>query len=75
MIVCGVHGVRIQPEFKERDRLGFAFMANEISSERRTETAARKIAEMMRQVKAAGGRIVFVAGPVVIHTGGHSGFL
>jgi lysine-ketoglutarate reductase/saccharopine dehydrogenase-like protein (TIGR00300 family) len=70
MIVCGVHGVRIQPEFKERDRLGFAFMANDISSERRTETAVQKIAELMRAVKSDGGRIVFVAGPVVIHTGG-----
>jgi lysine-ketoglutarate reductase/saccharopine dehydrogenase-like protein (TIGR00300 family) len=74
MIVCGAHGIRIQPEFKERDRLGFAFMANEISSERRTETAVRKIAEMMRQIKAEGGRIVFVAGPVVIHTGGTAAF-
>lgn len=73
-IVCGAHGIRIQPEFKERDRMGFAFMANDISSERRTETAVRKIAEMMRQVKADGGRIVFVAGPVVIHTGGTQAF-
>ena len=70
LIVCGAHGVRIQPEFKERDRLGFAFMANDISSERRTETAVRKIAELMRQVKAEQGKIVFVAGPVVVHTGG-----
>ncbi|MBS1790525.1 MAG: TIGR00300 family protein [Acidobacteria bacterium] len=74
MIVCGPQGIRIQPEFKERDRLGFAFMANDISSERRTETAVRKIAEMMRQVKAEGGHIVFVAGPVVIHTGGTQAF-
>lgn len=74
LIVCGAHGIRIQPEFKERDRLGFAFMANDISSERRTETAVRKIAEMMRQVKTEGGRIVFVAGPVVIHTGGTAAF-
>ncbi|MDX2044706.1 MAG: TIGR00300 family protein [Acidobacteriota bacterium] len=73
-IVCGAHGIRIQPEFKERDRHGFAFMANDISSERRTETAVRKIAEMMRQIKADGGRIVFVAGPVVIHTGGTAAF-
>jgi lysine-ketoglutarate reductase/saccharopine dehydrogenase-like protein (TIGR00300 family) len=70
LIVCGAHGVRIQPEFKERDRLGFAFMSNDISSERRTETAVRKIAELMRRVKADHGKIVFVAGPVVIHTGG-----
>jgi lysine-ketoglutarate reductase/saccharopine dehydrogenase-like protein (TIGR00300 family) len=85
LIVCGPHGVRIQPEFKERDRLGFAFMANDISSERRAETAVRKVAEMMRQIKAEGaaaraagadgdGRIVFVAGPVVIHTGGTEPF-
>lgn len=74
MIVCGAHGIRIQPEFKERDRHGFAFMANDISSERRTETAVRKIAEMMRQIKTEGGRIVFVAGPVVIHTGGTQAF-
>jgi lysine-ketoglutarate reductase/saccharopine dehydrogenase-like protein (TIGR00300 family) len=74
MVVCGVHGIRIQPEFKERDRLGFAFMANEISSERRVETAARKVAEIMRQIKLEGGRIAFVAGPVVIHTGGGAAF-
>ncbi len=74
MVVCGSNGVRIQPEFKERDRLGFAFMANDISSERRAETAVRKIAEMMRQIKAEGGRIVFVAGPVVVHTGGAAAF-
>jgi lysine-ketoglutarate reductase/saccharopine dehydrogenase-like protein (TIGR00300 family) len=74
MVVCGSQGIRIQPEFKERDRLGFAFMSNEISSERRAETAVRKVAEMMRQIKAEGGRIVFVAGPVVIHTGGSQAF-
>jgi lysine-ketoglutarate reductase/saccharopine dehydrogenase-like protein (TIGR00300 family) len=73
-IVCGMQGVRIQPEFKERDRLGFAFMANDISSERRTETAVQKIAELMRKIKSTGGRIVFVAGPVVVHTGGVGAF-
>jgi lysine-ketoglutarate reductase/saccharopine dehydrogenase-like protein (TIGR00300 family) len=74
MVVCGTQGIRIQPEFKERDRLGFAFMANEISSERRTATVVRKVAEMMQHIKAEGGRIVFVAGPVVIHTGGSQAF-
>jgi lysine-ketoglutarate reductase/saccharopine dehydrogenase-like protein (TIGR00300 family) len=74
MVVCGSHGIRIQPEFKERDRLGFAFMANEISSERRAETAVRKVAQMMKQIKSEDGRIIFVAGPVVIHTGGSAAF-
>ena len=73
-VVCGPHGIRIQPEFKDRDRMGFAFMANEISSERRAESAVRRVAQLIRQIKAEGGRIIFVAGPVVIHTGGTAAF-
>lgn len=69
-VVCGVDGVRVVPEFVERDRLGFAFMTNEVSSERRVEVAVARIAAMMREIKASGGRVAVVAGPVVIHTGG-----
>ena len=73
-VVCGVAGVRVMPEFRDRDRLGFAFMSNEISSERRVEVGVSRIATMMRDVKAEGGRIAVVAGPVVIHTGGSPHF-
>jgi lysine-ketoglutarate reductase/saccharopine dehydrogenase-like protein (TIGR00300 family) len=73
-IVCGLDGIRVVPEFRPRDRRGFAFMANEVSSERRVEVSVARIAAMMRDVKAAGGRIVFVVGPVVVHTGGVSYF-
>jgi lysine-ketoglutarate reductase/saccharopine dehydrogenase-like protein (TIGR00300 family) len=73
-IVCGIHGIKIVPEFQARDRLGFAFMTNEISSERRVETGVARIAEMMRATKAAGEKIAVVAGPVVVHTGGGSYF-
>jgi lysine-ketoglutarate reductase/saccharopine dehydrogenase-like protein (TIGR00300 family) len=69
-IVCGHEGIRVTPEFRERDRLGFAFMSNDVSSERRVEGSVARIAQMMRDVKAAGGRIAVVAGPVVVHTGG-----
>ena len=69
-VVCGVGGIRVTPEFRERDRHGFAFMTNDISSERRVEVSVGKIAAMMRDVRKGGGRIAFVAGPVVIHTGG-----
>jgi lysine-ketoglutarate reductase/saccharopine dehydrogenase-like protein (TIGR00300 family) len=69
-IVCGNDGIRIQPEFRERDRHGFAFMTNEISSERRVETSIARIADMMRDVRASKGRIIFVMGPVAVHTGG-----
>jgi arginine dihydrolase len=73
-IVCGVGGVKIVPEFRERDRLGFAFMTNEISSERRVEVGVARIAAMMKEVKRTGGRIAVVAGPVVVHTGGGTYF-
>src|SRR5215510_14983953 len=69
-VVCGHVGIRVTPEFKERDRHGFAFMSNDVSSERRVEGSVARIAQMMRDVKSSGGRIAVVAGPVVVHTGG-----
>lgn len=73
-VVCGVGGVRVIPEFQERDRHGFAFMTNEISSERRVEVGVSRIASMIQEIKAGGGRIAVVAGPVVVHTGGSAYF-
>jgi lysine-ketoglutarate reductase/saccharopine dehydrogenase-like protein (TIGR00300 family) len=69
-VVCGHEGIRVTPEFRERDRLGFAFMSNDVSSERRVEGSVARIAAMMREVRKSGGRIAVVAGPVVVHTGG-----
>ncbi len=69
-IVCGFEGIKVSPEFRERDRLGFAFMSSDNSSERHVEASVTKIAAMMREVKRTGGRIAFVVGPVVVHTGG-----
>ena len=69
-VVVGMRGIRVIPESKERDRLGFSFMSNEISSERQVETAVRQTAALMESVRAEGKKIVFVAGPVVVHTGG-----
>ena len=74
-VVCGVGGVRVVPVFRERDRLGFAFMTTEISSERRVDVSVARIADMMRQARQAAGRIAVVAGPVAIHTGGSAHFI
>jgi lysine-ketoglutarate reductase/saccharopine dehydrogenase-like protein (TIGR00300 family) len=73
MVVTGMRGIRVIPESKERDRLAFAFMSNEISSERQVETAVRQTAALARQTKEQGKTIVAVAGPVVVHTGGVAG--
>jgi lysine-ketoglutarate reductase/saccharopine dehydrogenase-like protein (TIGR00300 family) len=73
-LVCGVLGIRVTPEFRDRDRADFAFMSNEVSSERRVEGSVARIAMLMRETKARGQRVVFVAGPVVVHTGGATYF-
>jgi len=69
-VVVGMHGIRVMPETKERDRLSFAFMSNGVSSERQVEAAVRQVAGLIRAAREAGQKIIVVAGPVVIHTGG-----
>ena len=73
-VVCGLQGLRVSPEFRERDRGEFVFMSNEISSERRVEASVARIAALMRDTRARNRPIVFVAGPVVVHTGGSEYF-
>ena len=74
LVVCGTSGIRVLPDIQARDKPTFGFMSNEVSSERRVETAVRRVADQMREIRAKQGRIAFVAGPVVIHTGGSEYF-
>ena len=73
-VVCGVDGIRTFPP--ERQTAGaepadeFAFMASSVSSERRVELAVNEIAADLTRIKEAGGKVVVVPGPVVVHTGG-----
>src|SRR5690242_8578257 len=72
-IVVGLRGIRVLPESKERDRLSFAFMSNGISSERQVETAVRQTAALVRHAVEQKQKVIVVAGPVVVHTGGVAG--
>jgi lysine-ketoglutarate reductase/saccharopine dehydrogenase-like protein (TIGR00300 family) len=69
-VVCGMQGIRVMPDLQGRDKPTFGFMSNDVSSERRVEVAVGRVAEMLRQTRANGEKIAFVAGPVVVHTGG-----
>ncbi len=73
LVVSGMRGIRVLPESKERDRLAFAFMSNGISSERQVETAVRQTASLIQQMRELKLKVVAVAGPVVVHTGGVQG--
>lgn len=68
-VVVGLSGVRVQPEFTPRDRSDFSFMSGEVSSERQVRLAVSKVAELIRQAKDDGKRVIWVPGPVVVHTG------
>jgi lysine-ketoglutarate reductase/saccharopine dehydrogenase-like protein (TIGR00300 family) len=69
-VVVGMRGIRVVPDTKDRDRLSFSFMSNEVSSERQVETAVAQTLAILKSVREAGKKIVVVAGPVVVHTGG-----
>ncbi len=69
-----MQGIRVAPDVQSRDKPSFGFMSNEVSSERRVETAVAKVSDLMARVRKAGGKIAFVAGPVVVHTGGSEYF-
>ncbi|MEP7117350.1 MAG: TIGR00300 family protein [Acidobacteriota bacterium] len=69
-VVCGMQGIRVLPDLQGRDKPTFGFMSNDVSSERRVEVAVGRVATMLRETRARGEKICFVAGPVVIHTGG-----
>jgi lysine-ketoglutarate reductase/saccharopine dehydrogenase-like protein (TIGR00300 family) len=73
-VITGVEGIRTvrKPETREQRASNpeFSFMGAGVSSERRVEIAVEQIAWELRQIRDQGGKVVVVAGPVVIHTGG-----
>lgn len=70
-VVTGVDGLRIHQHTPlQQDPAEFQFMSSSVSSERRVELAVDGIAWEMDQIRDRGGKIVFVPGPVVVHTGG-----
>ncbi len=70
-IVCGAGGVRVVLAQREHKAIegDFEFMSSTVSSEKPQALLVRQIADRMREVKGDGGRILWVAGPAVVHTG------
>lgn len=71
MVVVGEQGVRIIPQERPREGVDiFQFMGSSSSSERPTQQIARKIAiDIYNTKETRGGRIIVVAGPVLVHSG------
>ena len=69
-IVMGGHGIRVTPPQRpEGAGEAFAFMSSDVSSEKPKALLVEQVAAQMRGVKESGRRILWVAGPAVVHTG------
>jgi len=66
----GSEGVRVEAPSTARDTQMFEFMASEVSSEKPKALLVARVADRLRAARARGGRVLVVAGPAVVHTGG-----
>jgi lysine-ketoglutarate reductase/saccharopine dehydrogenase-like protein (TIGR00300 family) len=63
-------GIRVKPPERSRDWSVFGFMSNDVSAEVNKGIAIAGTAREMRRVRQAGEKIVLVAGPAIVHSGG-----
>ncbi len=76
-VIVGIDGIQTVRKSESRDERGiggapaaeFAFMGAGVSSERKIELVVREIAWELERIRERGGKVVVVAGPVIIHTG------
>ena len=63
-------GIRVRPPERSRDFSVFGFMSNEVSAEINKGIVIAGTAREMRKAREAGEKIVVVAGPAIVHSGG-----
>ena len=76
-VIVGIDGIQTIRKSESREERGlgaapaaeFAFMGAGVSSERKIELVVREIAWELERIRERNGKVVVVAGPVVIHTG------
>lgn len=69
LVVVGLDGVEVTAPSKPRGPGPFEFMSSEVSSERPKSLLLDRVAGRLRAARTAGGKVLVVAGPAVIHTG------
>ncbi len=70
-VVCGAAGVKVATPIPVRgsQEERFGFMESNVSSEKPQALLVHQVADGMREARGAGKRILWVAGPGVVHTG------
>jgi lysine-ketoglutarate reductase/saccharopine dehydrogenase-like protein (TIGR00300 family) len=74
LVVVGEQGVSVSYPARPRQQSTFEFMHGTVSPERPSETLIAKIAKEILEVRKTGGKIAFVGGPAIIHTGADKAF-
>ena len=69
-VVLRGNGIRVRPPERSRDFSVFGFMSNDVSAEINKGIVISGAVREMRRAREAGSRIVLVAGPAIIHSGG-----
>ncbi len=69
-VVIGSEGVRVTPPQRPRGASPFEFMSSEVSSEKPKSLVVANVAARIRLARDAGAKVLVVAGPAVVHTGG-----
>jgi lysine-ketoglutarate reductase/saccharopine dehydrogenase-like protein (TIGR00300 family) len=67
--VCGASGVKVSIPKVDKTDEAFGFMDSVVSSEKPQAVLVRQVADGMREAKADGKKVLWVAGPAVVHTG------
>lgn len=68
-IVVGATGVRVTPLDRPQELAPFRFMSSGVSSEKPKAASLKSVAEGIRLARRKGEKVLFVAGPAIIHTG------
>jgi lysine-ketoglutarate reductase/saccharopine dehydrogenase-like protein (TIGR00300 family) len=70
LVVTGEAGIRVRPPERPRDKGGaFGFMQGGVSAERPSESTIAQIADAIVETRDAGGDVLAVCGPALIHSG------
>ena len=68
-VVVGHDGIRVFALERPRGASPFEFMASDVSSEKPKALLVADVVDRVRRAKAAGGKVLAVCGPAVVHTG------
>jgi lysine-ketoglutarate reductase/saccharopine dehydrogenase-like protein (TIGR00300 family) len=68
-VAVGYEGIRVLPIPRARESEVFSFMNSAVSSEKPKKIVIQEIAREMRETHSRGGKILFVAGPAIVHSG------